>query len=66
MLLFLPRLLGLRDRLLPMICWGSLGLCTACGGSLLAQSPTPSPSPTVVGNQVVALGRLQPQGEVIK
>jgi HlyD family secretion protein len=43
-----------------------LGCCTACSPSLQAQS-TPSPTTTIApGTTVVALGKLQPEGEVIK
>jgi HlyD family secretion protein len=44
-----------------------LSLCTACGTSLQAQStPSATASPVAPTTTVVALGKLQPEGEVIK
>jgi HlyD family secretion protein len=44
-----------------------LSLCSACGASLQAQStPSATPSPIAPSTTVVALGKLQPEGEVIK
>jgi HlyD family secretion protein len=44
-----------------------LGFCTACSPSLQAQStPSPTASPIAPSTTVVALGKLQPEGEVIK
>jgi HlyD family secretion protein len=46
---------------------GLLGCCTACADNLQAQESAPtSPSPAAAATTVVALGKLVPEGDVIK
>ena len=60
---------GLRQCVTYTAILSLLGLCTACGGTIQAQdntSETPSAANPISTTRVVALGKLIPEGDVIK